>query len=269
MNVLPPQAVNVPQQVEEPEGKKSKRDKWTKAQTNILVAMWKENLSDIESSKANVIWTKIKTEVDKHGTVKTIKQCKIKIRNLKDTFKKAKENNKKSGCEAQFPEYYDIFGDAVGHRDAVQLPKAAEVGTKEDPDIDESLEKQGEDCESDEKDNIEVSPGSNATRKRKNLHKEEKDQLDEDDEDTEFMLKLEQEKQTKDSKKTKKTKESSKSFYEQIVDLEKQQLAAFKESEQRQQNLILTIIEKQNETEEKERQKDREFFLQLGQLFSK
>ena len=49
-----PQAVNVPQQVEELEGKKSKRDKWTKAQTNILVAIWKENLSDIESSKANL-----------------------------------------------------------------------------------------------------------------------------------------------------------------------------------------------------------------------
>lgn len=80
------------------------------------------------------------------------------------------------------------------------------------------------------------------------------------------MLKLEQEKQTKDSKKT---KESLKSLSEQILDLQKEQLAAFKESEQRQQNLILTIIEKQNETEEKERQKDREFFLQLGQLFSK
>ena len=74
------------------------------------------------------------------------------------------------------------------------------------------------------------------------------------------MLKLEQEKQTKDSKKTKKTKESSKLFYEPILDLQKEQLAAFKESEQRQQNLILTNIEKQNETEEKERQKDREFF---------
>ena len=78
MNVLPPQAVNVPQQVEEPEGKKSKRDKWTKAQTNILVAMWKENLSDIESSKANVIWTKIKTEVDKHGTVKLLNNVRSK-----------------------------------------------------------------------------------------------------------------------------------------------------------------------------------------------
>ena len=151
--------------------------------------MWKENLSDIESSKA---------KGDKHGTVKTIKQCKITIRNLKDTFKKAKENNKKSGCEAQFPEYYDIFDDAIGHRHAVQLPKAVEVGAKEDSDIDKSLEKQGEDCQSDEEDNIEVSPGRNTTRKRKKLHREEKDQLDEDDEDTEFMLKPEQEKQTKD-----------------------------------------------------------------------
>ena len=57
--IQPPQAVNVPQQVEEPEGKKSKRDKWMKTETNILVSMWKENLSDIESSKANVIGPKL------------------------------------------------------------------------------------------------------------------------------------------------------------------------------------------------------------------
>ena len=63
VNVLPPQAVNVPQQVEEPEGKKSKRDKWMKAQTNILAAMWKENLSDIESSKANVIGPKLRLKL--------------------------------------------------------------------------------------------------------------------------------------------------------------------------------------------------------------
>ena len=102
MNVLPPQAVNVPQQFEEPEWKKSKRDKWT---------------------------------------------------------------------------------------------KVAVARTKEDPDIDENPEKQGQDCESDEEDNIGAPPGSKTTRKRKNLHKEEKDQLDEDDKDTEFMLKLEQEQQ--------------------------------------------------------------------------
>ena len=121
VNVLPPQAVNVPQQFEEPEWKKSKRDKWTKAQTNKLVA--------------------------------------------------------------------------IGHRDAAQPPKVAVARTKEDPDIDENPEKQGQDCESDEEDNIGAPPGSKTTRKRKNLHKEEKDQLDEDDKDTEFMLKLEQEQQ--------------------------------------------------------------------------
>ena len=74
------------------------------------------------------------------------------------------------------------------------------------------------------------------------------------------MLKLEQEKQTKDSKKTKKTKESSKSFYEQILDLQKEQLAAFKESEQRQQNLILTIIEKRTKPKKKNAKKTESSF---------
>ena len=57
--IQPPQAVNVLQQVEEPEGKKSKRDKWTKTETNILVSKWKDNLSGIESSKANAIGPKL------------------------------------------------------------------------------------------------------------------------------------------------------------------------------------------------------------------
>ena len=35
------------------------QNKWTKTETNILVSMWKENLSDIESSKANVIGPKL------------------------------------------------------------------------------------------------------------------------------------------------------------------------------------------------------------------
>ena len=47
------------------------------------------------------------------------------------------------------PRDHDTPDDATGHRDAAQPPKAAEAGTKEDSDIDESLEKQGEDCESD------------------------------------------------------------------------------------------------------------------------
>ena len=39
VSVLPPEAVNVPRQVDKTEGKKSK--KWTKAQTNMVAAMRK------------------------------------------------------------------------------------------------------------------------------------------------------------------------------------------------------------------------------------
>jgi len=63
----------------------------------------------IESAKCYNAWLKIKTEIDKLGNPKTIKQCKLNIRNLKDSFKKAKEENTKTGNEANFPEFYEIL----------------------------------------------------------------------------------------------------------------------------------------------------------------
>jgi len=93
-----------------------------------LVALWSENLNEIESAKCYNAWLKIKTEVDKFDNPKTIKQCKLKIRNLKDSFKKAKEENKKTGNEANFPEFYEIFDEILGERDGIKLTAAKEVG---------------------------------------------------------------------------------------------------------------------------------------------
>ena len=255
-----------PEEIQEPK----KRDKWTKIQTKTLVAMWKENLNDIESGKANMVWIKIKAEVDKYGTTKTVKQCKTKIRNLKDTFKKAKENNQKSGSAPNFPEFYDLFDDAIGHRDSVQLPEFTEVGLADTEN--ETVDGQDEGDEFDDeyyKSDDEVA----LTRKRKSINEEVnvKEKLQKYEEDGEFMSKLEQEKEQREAKKPQKTKEkeASKSFYEQVLNLQKEQLAALKESEQRQHDLLLSILEKQSQSDEKERQKDREFFLELGKLFSK
>ena len=76
------------------------------AQTHQLVAMWKENIQGIESGKSRVIYAKIKAEIDTLGTPKTTKQVREKLRNLKDSYKKAKENNRKSGSAPEFPPIY-------------------------------------------------------------------------------------------------------------------------------------------------------------------
>ena len=76
---------------EEPRGKKDKR---VNAQTHRFVALWKENIQGIESAKSRVIYAKIKVEINTLGTLKTTKQIREKLRNLKDSYKKAKENKK-------------------------------------------------------------------------------------------------------------------------------------------------------------------------------
>ena len=76
------------------------------AQAHQLVAMWKENIQGIESGKSRVIYAKIKAEIDTLGTPKTTKQVREKLRNLKDSYKKAKENNRKSGSAPEFAAIY-------------------------------------------------------------------------------------------------------------------------------------------------------------------
>ena len=88
---------------------KSGRERWTEQQSMCLVQAWKENLPMLESVKANEGWLLTKAEVDKMGPPKTVKQCKVKIRNLKD--------NSKTGEKPCFPRFYDIFDEILEERD--------------------------------------------------------------------------------------------------------------------------------------------------------
>ena len=63
----------------------------------------------IESDKSRIIYTKIKAEIDTLGIPKTAKQIMEKLRNSKDSYKKAKENDRKSGSAPEFPPFYHDF----------------------------------------------------------------------------------------------------------------------------------------------------------------
>ena len=115
---------------EKQEHPRDKRDKRVAAQTHQLWAMWKENIQGIESGKQRVIYTKIKTEIDTLGTPKTTKQIREKLRNLKDSYKKAKENNRKSESEPEFPSFYNDFDEVLSDRTVVKLPEVKQIGCK-------------------------------------------------------------------------------------------------------------------------------------------
>ena len=61
-----------------------------KAQTDMLIPMWKECYKYLESTNQCSVWVKIKVKIDKVGKEKSIKQIKDKLRNLKDLYKQAK-----------------------------------------------------------------------------------------------------------------------------------------------------------------------------------
>ena len=114
---------------------KSKRDRWGKQQTAVLMNAWKDNVKIIESHNNHQGWNRIKAKVDEVGPEKTIKQIKDKIRNLKDLYKAAKDNNKKSGAEPQTSPHYDIFDEVLGTR-ACQNLNITQIGVEDQ--VDES-----------------------------------------------------------------------------------------------------------------------------------
>lgn len=220
--------------------------------------MWSENLNEIESAKCYNAWLKIKTEVDKFDNPKTIKQCKLKIRNLKDSFKKAKEENKKTGNEANFPEFYEIFDEILGERDGIKLTAAKEVGVSGISVV--TNEKLAEENELPQKAVCEEEGSEILEEEKRSDKRKSNDGYESNDE---FLNELDEIR--KENGQPKKKKKPEKSFQEQIVELQKSQLDLFKESEKRQQELMVTVIENNRNS----RKKDRDFFLQLSQLLNK
>ena len=70
-----------------------KRDHWMTEQTKAPVYWWKENYNELETAKLHNLWAKIKVEIDKRGNPRSLKPIKDKLRNLKDAYKQARDNN--------------------------------------------------------------------------------------------------------------------------------------------------------------------------------
>ena len=90
---------------EDEKKKEEKNCRWSEIQARSLIKEWKENVTELESSRNRQAWTKIINNVNKNGPKKTVNQAKKKLSNLKDTYKKAKDNNKKSGAAPDFPKF--------------------------------------------------------------------------------------------------------------------------------------------------------------------
>ena len=111
---------------------KAKRERWTARQAEVLVSLWVENFEALESSCCNQVWPKLVNKVCSLGPTKTLKQCKVKIRNLKDAYKKCKDENKQSGNERRSCAFYEELNRVLSVRNVVKLPEVGEVGVAEE-----------------------------------------------------------------------------------------------------------------------------------------
>ena len=80
----------------ETDSNKMKRDRGSAKQTEVLVTMWKENYKELESSKQDSVWMRIRNKIDGLGNPKMLKQIKRKLRNMDNAYKVSKDDNKSS-----------------------------------------------------------------------------------------------------------------------------------------------------------------------------
>ena len=65
-----------------------------------------------------------------------------------------------------------------------------------------------------------------------------------------------------------KKKGGKQSFQQELLALQKEQMAYQKEQEKRHEEFLKYMMEEQRKVEQEERDKDRDFFLKLGQMFA-
>ena len=192
--------------------------RWTEKQTKTLVLKWKENVAELETSRNRQARAKIMAGVNKQGPKKTPSQGKKKLSNLKDAYKKAKENNKKTGAAPDFPPYFGDFDEILSGRPIVELNMVQEVGVAvakanngTEGEINEEFDFNGSGSTVDNADDI-AKLGTN-----------EGDKLD-------LPAKHKLEEEPDNTKKAKKQKET---FKDKFLEMQERQMEAFKESDKR------------------------------------
>ena len=96
-------------------------------QVNSLKHLYEE----IETFKQPSAWTKVKSLVGKLGQPKSATQMKNELRNLKDFYKQAKDNNKRTGASPRYRTFYQKFYNILGTRNVLNLQYITQVVGKD------------------------------------------------------------------------------------------------------------------------------------------
>lgn len=94
---------------------------WADSEVQALLSIYstEEIQRGFESSSRNVkIFASISLQLASFGFNRTAKQCRDKIKKLKQDYKKIKDHNNKSGSDRKTSKWYDLLDAILGHRPA-------------------------------------------------------------------------------------------------------------------------------------------------------
>ncbi|XP_051990174.1 uncharacterized protein LOC127649210 [Xyrauchen texanus] len=104
-------------------------DKWTDSEVQALFSIYssEEIQRDFESSKRNSkVYTNISAQLCEVGIQHNAKQCREKIKKLKQDYKKIKDHNNQSGSDRRTGKWFEAMDAILGHKP----PYTGNVGRK-------------------------------------------------------------------------------------------------------------------------------------------
>ena len=112
---------------------KNRSPNWTDAEIRFLIEIWKEH-HPISKRNNSAVWEAVAKELNRilreQGltTVRTASQCKGKIKNLEDEYKRVKDHNSKSGNNRETFTYYEELNEILGCRPKITPKTVIECG---------------------------------------------------------------------------------------------------------------------------------------------
>ena len=97
----------------------------------VFVSVWKERFVELQPYETPDVWgevSMISTIVSEVGNGKSVKQYKLKLRNMKASYNDAKPNNDKTENEIIFPLVKEDFDIIIDCRNAIKVSEMAEIG---------------------------------------------------------------------------------------------------------------------------------------------
>ena len=92
-------------------------DSWWFEETKLLIALWREEAVQHELNtmhKKKLAWDKISQGMADIAYLRSAQQCRVKINNLKQKYRKIRDGNKISGNQRQEWEMFELMDRALG-----------------------------------------------------------------------------------------------------------------------------------------------------------